>query len=68
MHSNERMHHVMIKDKGTALANFDFNTLSALAIQLILLLKFEKGLCRLNLRARRRSLAEAAENRLADSI
>ena len=29
---------MMIKDKGTALANFDFNTLSALAIQLILLL------------------------------
>ena len=41
VHANERMHHVMIKDKGTALVNLDFYTLSALAIQLILFLKFE---------------------------
>lgn len=41
VHSDERMHHVVIKDKGAALVNFDFNTLSALAIKLILLLKFE---------------------------
>ena len=68
VHSDEWMHHVVIKDKGAALVNFDFNTLSALAVQLILLLEFEKGLCRLNLRARRWSLAEAAEHRLADSI
>ena len=68
VHSDERMHHVVIKDKGTTLINFNFNTLSSLAVQLILLLEFEKGLCRLNLRARRWSLAEAAEHRLADSI
>lgn len=41
VHANERMHHVMIKDKGTALVNLDFDTLSALAIQLILFLEFE---------------------------
>lgn len=41
VHANERMHHVMIKDKGAALVNFDFNALSALAIQLILFLEFE---------------------------
>lgn len=41
VHANERMHHVMIKDKGAALVNFDFDALSALAIQLILFLKFE---------------------------
>jgi hypothetical protein len=68
VHSDKRMDHVVIKDKGAALVNFDFNTLSTLTVQLILLLEFEQGLCRLNLRARRRSLAEAAEHRLADSI
>jgi hypothetical protein len=41
VHSNERMNHVMIEDKGAALVNFDFDTLSTLAIQLVLLLKFE---------------------------
>lgn len=41
VHSDKRMRHVVIKDKGAALVNFDFNTLSALAVQLILLLKFE---------------------------
>ena len=41
VHANERMHHVMIKDKGAALVNFDFDTLSTLAIQLVLLLEFE---------------------------
>jgi hypothetical protein len=45
VHSDERMDHVVIKDKGAALANFDFNTLSTLAFQLILLLKFKQGLC-----------------------
>jgi len=30
--ADERMHHVMIKDKGAALVNFDFNALSTLAI------------------------------------
>jgi hypothetical protein len=41
VHANERMHHVMIKDKGAALVNFDFDTLSTLAIQLILFLEFK---------------------------
>ena len=41
VHADERVHHVMIKDKGSALVNFDFYALSALAIQLILFLEFE---------------------------
>ena len=39
--ADERMHHVMVKDKGTALINFDFQTLSTLTIQLILFFEFE---------------------------
>lgn len=41
VHSNERMNHVMIEDKGAALVNFDFDTLSTLAIQLVLFLEFK---------------------------
>jgi hypothetical protein len=41
VYSNERMNHVMIEDKGAALVNFDFDTLSTLAIQLVLFLEFK---------------------------
>ena len=41
VHADKRMHHVMIKDKGTALVNFDFNTLSTLTTQLLLFFEFE---------------------------